>query len=79
MQKIILAAMLILSIGMQAQDTGAAAMNAANTGTTNSWDKWIFTGAGTLAVAGGLVSLFVTGANGSNVTVNPVATAATTH
>ncbi|MBX7067489.1 MAG: hypothetical protein K1X28_09690 [Parachlamydiales bacterium] len=72
MKKFILVALLAVTVNMQAQEPGAAASNAANAGKSSNWDKWVFTGGGALAVAGGLISLFVVGANGSNVTVNPL-------
>lgn len=66
MRKLVFAAMIILTANVQAQDTGNAAVNASNAGTGNSWDKWMFTGGIFAAVAGGVISLIVTGANGSS-------------
>jgi hypothetical protein len=66
MKKLIFSAMLMLAVSAQAQDTGDAAAAASNAGAGNSWDQWVFTGGAFVAVAGGLISLCVTGANGSS-------------
>lgn len=65
MKKIVLSALILLMTNANAQTTGNAAMEASDASTKTAW---VFTTIGLAMIGGGLVSLFVGSANGSNVT-----------
>lgn len=70
MGRLALAILILLTANIHAQDPGAAAVQSSSAGTTNNWEKWVFTGSSFAFVAAGIAVLFANGINGSNPITN---------